>query len=334
MVEKMSDDDLPLDSTGLEQEPTPQTGEAIEEEINTILRDWESMGLPILREQFFRLISQVKFEDLSNDPIGQDYGIKPLAVINQNGELIMDESCRQLSPEQRRYIICHELGHRLISFIEEDFGLMQEINSSLDSVKERDDLREISFYVAYLGQTLADRPEAWVKIRQEVYAELIAQYLSSDGTFGSMMRQKLIQFPDQSNRFTEEQREYIEKLQTEYGSVENFLDNITNLSEEEQAIFFRENPKIADQYRIFQALQTIFADPRLSSRFSQPDRLEVGGMDEWLWEDYSMINNFPPAGEAFSNQRASGASIFRRRPLAPAGSGLKEFLNFWDLFTA
>lgn|GEM_PF-1849201 len=322
----------------LETEPLPPEGETGPDEVEQYLFHLESVGLPLTPELWHKLITRLEYADLSTDEIGQLYGIRPLATINREGMLQMDESCHELSQEQRRYILSHELGHRLTEIIAQDPELNRNLGEALTPLIERNDPREVSFYVAYLAESLAGKEGAADKINSEVYAELIAQYLSSDGTFGGMMRQKLLQFPDQTGQLTDRQRAYYTKLAQQINSVEEYLNQGADLPEGEQKnSFFAHHPKLADHYRLFVALQTALTAPQLTERLASLETEEATEWEDWsvdIWDDWAMLENFSPAldDSFYRPDTSASSSLFGGKPSQPASLGIKDLFNFWDIF--
>ena len=165
-------------------------------------------NLIIDAEKLAWLIPNIVTKDLENHPVSQSFGVEPMAVATREG-LLLDQQFDQLTVEQRRYVLGHELGHYLSAYLKFNHP---DIKQQLVNITNQVPNEKTSNYIIFLDQQLpeADHQE---KIAEEKLAEMITQYLNGGGSFLGMLRAKLLTFPNLPSNNTDEYISTFEQAQ-------------------------------------------------------------------------------------------------------------------------
>ncbi len=272
--------------------------------------------LPISVEQLAWLIPNIETRDLKEHPVGKGFGVEPLAIATREG-ILLDLRYEKLRPEQQQYVLGHELGHFLSSYLRQtDEVRWAQLNEMAQSLPDD----EVSNYIGFLNESLKDEPSV-EKIAEEKLAELITQYLNGGGTFAGMMASKMIHLPD------------FERTPENYGQLEQEAVELEGLlasaHDGETALgLLQQYPKLQTHFTAWQMISKTFAN----SETYQP--LEDILTSDEQWEGYldSDWLDYPELAEQFEPLSSS-------RPIPQkASSGqqvektLFDFLKFWKIF--
>lgn len=313
-----------MNSPELEKrEPTvEELIKATEEGILSHLKERRSL----IDESFWRtLIPQITHADLKNSETAKAYNLtgenRIYAHAHGNGEIEVDtEMFGSFNELQRQYTLTHEASHRLGFLLrtsgDERYASLFKRLGSLPS-------HEASRYVALLDQKIPDSEKNKQKmLDKEKEAEILAQYLNSDGTFRGFMAAKTLQFEGNSTvePYWARYKESFE-LMEEMGGVEDMDD-------EARAQFFADNPQLEPHYQMFQELGSILNDAELMESLEE---LEYDDEDEEEWLEYPMmVENMPAQQPIVPKTRPTEALPSQAALQAQSHQGVGEFLDlFW-----
>jgi len=236
-------------------------------------------NLIIDAEKLAWLIPNIVTKDLENHPVSQSFGVEPMAVATREG-LLLDQQFDQLTVEQRRYVLGHELGHYLSAYLKFNHP---DIKQQLVNITNQVPNEKTSNYIIFLDQQLpeADHQE---KIAEEKLAEMITQYLNGGGSFLGMLRAKLLTFPNLPSNNTDEYISTFEQAQ----EFENYLNGIS--PEVEPTELFEIYPALAPHYNAWRAISSILTNAStfdaMEEAISEPD-----GVDYYF--DFDQLIDYP-----------------------------------------
>lgn len=273
--------------------------------------------IPLSVEQLAWLVPNIEVRDLKEHHVGKQYGVEPLAIASHEG-ISLDLRYNNLPLEQQKYVLGHELGHFLSSYLR---STDNELWSRLNSVAKSLPSGEISSYISFLDESLKDDQSA-EKITEERLAELITQYINGGGTFAGMMSSKLVHLPN----FEQTPEDY-NRLEQEAVELEGLLEAAEN--EEAASELVKRYPKLQPHLAVWQMIRGTFGN----SETFQPLENALSGDEQWNgyidddWIDY------PELGEQIE-------PIFSPKPVPPTESSEQpeaeklpfDFLKFWKIF--
>lgn len=261
----------------------PEQAEAQEvEPFDIIYGLCRERGLSLSLENLATLIPSISYENLKDHHIGKQYGIEPLFLVDGSGILI-DNRFKELPPEAQKYGLSHELGHLIDSYLRQ---FCPDLALRLTSVAENLAPETVSRYSAHIEEKTqgSDKP----KVAGEKIAELMAQYLTSDGTFLGMVNARLLQerrWAEASGRNSTEgtQNENEITALSQFLSGEN--PDISELTER--------FPSFANYYLAYQELDSIL---RSYETFVPLEGLLTEGFvfDDYLVDYDEMVSGYEP----------------------------------------
>lgn len=226
-----------------------------------ILSHLETRGIRIEAAAWQKLLPEVRLTRNLRAEIGNAEYLpnELLAYVTRDGRVLIDQEKFSLLTEREQcHLLYHEAAHRL------DWQLSQR---NLEEMAELSELvgqippEQHSAYVQHLAEKYRDHPNIDNIIRAEAGAEMIAQYLESDGSFRGYLEAKIPRDPatgEPAYRSVEATEEFMSRL-------EGFDD----WSEDEQLAFFEERPDLAVHFHAYFNLNSIFSQPELLNDITQ-----------------------------------------------------------------
>jgi hypothetical protein len=300
-----------------EERETIRTPETVIQEISG---HFERVGHSLTPDHLSWLIDDIQIADLSSDPLVERIGRVPLAKL-EGAAVTFDNRFEQLSPEQQRYVLTHEYSHSLNRFFAsrantESYDQISSRVSTLPST-------HISSYIDHLARELEPTEENRALLNEEMMAEVIAQYLTSDRTFAGFMLAKLIQFETNENAESE-----LTQLHVGAEGVQNlaaYLDTVETENDREAFLDYHEG--LRAQHEIWQALTALFSETDF-------DELTNEAQAEWLdqlsWDEEELEAGLhAEAVEQGSDPRTMSATP---TPDAKPRPPFSDLLTFWRLY--
>ena len=264
----------------LEREPTTFSIDEIEQDF---LSNLEVTGIQISPSQFKRLIPKIELGNTElHDEIKEKFSLDTVfATVDSMGAVSLSEDFQALSPEKQRYVLAHELGHRIDSITanaDRDNRHNEKI-SRLRNAASRITIDNSSDYCRWMDESLENKTKADEdNLRREIIAESLAQYITGGGTFEGMMAQKIESLADDQPPM------WLENVDTQ--SLVSDIGNIPNLSEEELSDYLDNNPKIAQNYELYNSIHDLLSEDGLVEDLL--DEYE-GVYDDWDFVDYEQL---------------------------------------------
>ena len=261
---------------------SPEPAETRETEpFNIIYELCQERGLTLSLENLATLIPSISYENLKDHHVGKQNGIEPLFLVDGGGILI-DNRFRALPPEAQKYGLSHELGHLIDSYLRQ---FRPDLAGRLTTVIESLTPEMVSRYADHINKQENNNKS---KISGEMTAELIAQYMNSDGTFLGMVNARLLQ----ERRWAEESgQSSAEEAQdeAEIAMISQFLSG-ENPDISELAERF---PSFANYFRAYQELNSILLNPETFMPLN--DLLTEGFVfDDYLVDYDEMLSGYEP----------------------------------------
>ncbi|QQG49739.1 MAG: hypothetical protein HZB70_02990 [Candidatus Berkelbacteria bacterium] len=293
-----------------------------ERAVDDLLNHFERQKLPIGRNEFNALISDVRTEDLSAYKL--ESGRVPIAHL-RGRELICDERFNLLNPEQQMHIIAHDYSHGLTKFFlnsssREKFLQVSQLTSMLPK-------EQVSYYVNYLEQNQPESKSKATFIHNEALAEVMAQYMESDRSFGGFIRAKLLEFPQGDREASESERAEFQKVANIIGSLEEYLD-IADNEQEREAFLTRHG--LGEHYELWREMDELFREANFSEMESTIQ--ETPDWDDYdFWEEEMLAQHFHT--EASLKPGQSPRTAFPTKDAEPdKPTGLGDLITFWRIF--
>lgn len=300
-------------------EVDPRTKEQILIELQVaIVEQLKASNIEITAEQWKLLLPEISFTDFVQDEelrrkITEKGGVWPenlFAKVGNDGRLTLDEAkFLSFNDAQRKHVLAHEASHRIdwllhrVSYYEqatnhEATPLYAKIAEAIRNLPSN----ETSYYIAYLQANIKDPEKQADAMQQEKMAEVMAQYINSNGLFGDFITNKLLQFPgNQKGQLPvwEQFQESSDKM----AELERFED----MSEEEQQQFLSNNPALARHYEIFRDIRSLLGNSSETTKMfktTEPDfdyeyemeLLDYQEMANQIPESYATPYNMPKVG--------------------------------------
>jgi len=267
-------------------------------------------GVALSLENLATLIPSITYEDLKDHHVGKKHGIEPLFLVDENGILI-DNRFKDLSREAQRHGLSHELGHLIEDYLVQ---YRPDLSARLHSVAKSLAPETVSRYSAHMDSHSPDNDET--QVNGEKIAELMAQYMTSDGTFLGMVNGRLLQ-----------ERRWAE------GSGQQ-LDNI-NQGDQEAAELSQylsgENPDISELVKKFPQLIGYYnAFTELDSILRDPETFEP--LSDLLTEGFHFEGNLVDYDEMVMDYEPEASPDNTLKPVAPEKSLLAQFFDFSSVF--
>jgi len=302
----------------MEREPQVEYRTAAERAREHLLGHFEQFEFGLGPEQFDAFVSEIRTEDLSNDPWADKVGRTPIAKI-EGRRLTVDHGYERFTPEQQAHVLAHEYGHALAWFFtrQPDNARYQGINELIKTLPSN----EKSYYVSYLDREMEDDVDKAAFLQNEAMAELLAQYLESDRTFAGMMTAKLLEFPQGDQELPEEERAIYQQRAEEIGSVQEYLDIADN--EAEREAFLAHNPKLIAHYQVWREIDSLFRETDFSQITAETvAAAEAAKTIDWTAYDAEQIfwDGYELAEEMHAEERAAPELDYRTMFGAPAGT--------------
>lgn len=291
--------------------------------VDSLIRHLEQRELPLGRNEFNALISNVRTEDLSRYKL--ESGRVPLAHL-RGRELVCDERYNLLTPEQQMHIITHEYGHGLTKFFLNSSSREKFLNIS--RLTQLLPLEQVSYYVNYLEANQPDTPDKPFFIHNEALAELMSQYLESDGSFGGFIRAKLLEFPQADiGGISESERTEFQKVANTIGSLEEYLDIAENEAEREA---FLQLHGLGEHYELWREMDGLFKEAHFSEMYSAVE--ETPDWDDYdIWEEEMLAEHFHQ--EVSLKPETPPRTAYGAKPEQPnKPSGLADVITLWRIF--
>ncbi len=284
----------------------------------------ERHGHKITPTELGHLIGNIETADLSNDPLVAVVGRVPIAKV-RHGEVTLDRQFHEFSQEQQAHVLLHEYSHALTWFLREQpegerYAALSQLVASLPG-------HQVSYYVNYLETAVDDTPEKQAFIHEERLAEVFAQYLESDRTFGGFITAKLLEFPQGDQDINEEERRSFEEIAAQVGELGEYLDIAD--SEEEREAFLERHSDLLPHYELWREMTALLDETDFSMLEGFHDDIEDD--DYEFWEDLALAEylHSESVSSGASARTAFGQETADKK--APS-SFLADIINFWRIF--
>lgn len=248
-----------------------------------VLAHFEKVGVNIDNELWHQLIPSVRFEDLKGRVNDLEYRPDRLfAMIEKTGEVVIDQNeFAKLGPLQKQHVLLHESSHRIHWLLSgenlEEIAELEELTNQLPP-------QQISPYIYHLDKKFRDSPDYDRIIRQEAIAELMAQYLESDGSFRGFIEVKSWQG---AGNLSEAPWAGIPEADQLMAKLKQF----DSMNEDEQVEFIEENPQLSNHFHSYVNLRSIFSDDEL---LAEMGRVDLNDWNYELYEDDELVASLPP----------------------------------------
>lgn len=299
------------------------------EEQDQILRNLEEnflakcveQNLPITLKELRALLPSVDVADLDDKKIKENAELKEaygslkriFAHVDRKGNVKFNQNeFFKLSETKQQHAYAHELGHRLDHLFEssgtEEYAEIQELITGMPA-------DQISLHVFRTAERLSqkeDQTDVAEMIRSEAMAELMAQYLNSDGSFKGFLEYKL------TNNIESGEEYWLDNEKS--AAMMNEAGQFDDWNADEQLAYFDRHPEMIDHFHIYQNLRSMLNNHELmDSMFEDLEDFEEFDDFDDVYESSSLVQSAPaPTKQASQKQQP---------PAKEAGK-----FDFWSIF--